>query len=158
MLPQGQKFFNPRFSIITADTILDVWRIEPTLHYGGFAVNGDPGNRAELIRSLDEIQTCYDWLQCQVIAPKVTALSPSSYHLKHAVEFCVGTYVSNGAFLAAVIIAGVPYRRYWGELNAAVAVEASRRNRKLHGPKAAQSPDYAGFRPVTLLATERGAR
>jgi hypothetical protein len=141
--------------IITADHLLDIWRIEPTLAYGGFG----QGDRAQLVNAISEVQLCYDWLERQDIGQRVTANSHGSYYLKHAVEFSTMrrsmldyTYVSNGALLTAAIIAHVPYQRCDRRSpNALVAVKGSRRNRKLHGAKAEHSPSYAEYMPLVAL-------
>ena len=36
----------------------------------------------------------------------------SSYGLKHIVERCLGSYVSNGELIAAMILCGYKYKRY----------------------------------------------
>jgi hypothetical protein len=140
---------------VKIDHLLDVWRIEPALCYGGF----NQGDRTQLVSAISEVQLCYDWLQQQDIGQRVTANSHGSYYLKHAVEFSTMRrsmldylYVSNGAFLAAVIIAGVPYQRcnHRGP-NALVAVKGSRRNRKLHGAKAEHSLCYAEYMPLSVM-------
>src|SRR4051812_38691398 len=88
-----------RFLKIAPDHILDALRTEPELGYGGF----QQGHQESFISHIDEVQLCYDWLRCQDIGERVTDKSPSSYYLKHAVEFAVGCYVSNGCFIVAVI-------------------------------------------------------
>lgn len=130
---------------ITKAHLLDVWRIEPTLAYGGF----NQGSREQLVNAIDEIQICFDWLQQQQIAKRISCRSHSSYFLKHCAEFAADVYVSNGAFLAAVILAGVPYRRYgMDHPNAACAVVASKRNRALHGDKWHNAPSFAEYKPL----------
>jgi hypothetical protein len=117
---------------ITYNHILDAWRIEPTLTYCGFEINPRPAMRKALLDHLGEVQLCADWLAAQDIAPRITNRHYTSYFLKHAVEFATGDriYVSNGAFLAAVVILGIPYRPLPGSLNAICAVQFKRRNRR----------------------------
>lgn len=135
---------------ITTDHILDLWRIEPTLTYSGFEDHPRPAMRKALLDHLAEVQTCVDWLQAQDIAPRITARHYSSYFLKHAAEWASGQYVSNGALLAAVVILGIPYRPLPSSLNAVVAVNFKRRNRRLHGEKGEQSLCYAEFKPLQV--------
>ncbi len=145
---------------ITVNNILDSLYKEPCLAYGGFhrtPADARP-TRGELVKALDEVQLCCDWLSAQDIGAKVTDRSPSSYGLKHAVEFAAGQYVSNGTFIVACIIMRVPYKRYGhSHPNAGCAVKRRRCNRKLHGDKATQSPCYAEFRPIHRLPTAQEA-
>lgn len=138
---------------ITTNDILDALIKEPTLAYGGFHRTPAEARstRGDLVTHLDEIQLCYDWLQMQEIGKKATDRSPSSYGLKHAVEFAAGEYVSNGTFIVACIIRGVPYKRYGhSHPNAACAVKRRRCNRRLHGAKANRAPYYAEFMPLRV--------
>lgn len=137
---------------ITADHILDLWRIEPTLTYCGFEASPRPAMRKALLTHLGEVQLCTDWLQAQEIAERITGRHYTSYFLKHAVEFAAGDriYVANGAFLAAVVILGIPYRPLPGSPNAVVAVQFKRRNRRLHGERGDQSLCYAEFKPLQV--------
>ncbi len=58
-------------------------------------------------RALFEIQAAADWLGTR--QPRKTATDgPSSYGLKHVMERATGTYVTNGAFIAAALILGLP--------------------------------------------------
>ena len=136
---------------ITTDHILDVWRIEPTLTYCGFEASPRPAMRKALLDHLGEVQLCADWLAAQEIALRITGRHYTSYFLKHAIEWANGDriYVSNGAFLAAVVILGIPYRPLpSGSPNAVVAVQFKRRNRRLHGARGEYWSSYAEFRPL----------
>jgi hypothetical protein len=136
---------------ITINDILDAIIKEPTLGYGGFHRTPAEARstRSDLVTHINEVQLCVDWLSAQDIGQKVTERSPSSYGLKHAVEFAAGQYVSNGTFILACIIIGVPYKRYGhSHPNASCAVKRRRCNRKLHGDKANRAPFYAEFRPI----------
>ena len=135
---------------ITVNHILDAWRIEPTLTYAGFEASPRPAMRKALLAHLAEVQTCVDWLQAQDIAPRVTNRHYTSYFLKHAAEWSAGHYVSNGAFLAAVVILGIPYRPLPGSPNAVVAVRFKRRNRRLHGARGELRLSYAEFKPLQV--------
>lgn len=135
---------------ISRNSILDAWRIEPTLTYCGFEERPRPAMRKALLDHLAEVQLCVDWLAAQDIAPRCTTRHYSSYFLKHAAEWSSRQYVSNGAFLAAVVILGIPYRPLPGSPNAVVAVQFKRRNRRLHGARGDQSLCYAEFRPLQV--------
>lgn len=65
-------------------------------------------NREYLRNALGEVETCISWLlQCN----KSSTMHPvSSYGLKHRVERYYDTYVTNGAFIAAVLYLGIKYR------------------------------------------------
>lgn len=115
--------------------ILDLWRIEPDLIYSGFCTDRAQlkQGRRELLNALVEVQLCVDWLQLQEWGQRVTPNSPSSYSLKHAVERAVGHYIGNGCLIAAAILLGVPYMKYSGSPNAAVAIKRTNRKRALLG-------------------------
>lgn len=49
----------------------------------------------------------------------------SSYGLKHRVEEWSGEYVCNGAFIAAVLYMGIPYRAYDDSPNIDVAISSA---------------------------------
>jgi hypothetical protein len=152
MLPLPQALPSKRDIMrITTNDILDALIKEPCLGYGGFHRTPAEASdtRGDLITHLDEVQICCDWLSAQEIGKRVTDHSPSSYGLKHAVEFAAGSYVSNGTFIVACIITGVPYRRYGHDHpNAGCAVKRRRCNRRLHGDKANRAPFYAEFKPI----------
>lgn len=149
---------------ITHELIQDAIAKEPELTYCGFyspahhrrseRKNTDyvaqlRSYRNDLFTYIKEIQLCSDWLGFQELGQKVTESSYSSYGLKHAVEFATQhagdrIYVSNGAFLAAVVIAGIPFERVEiASLNALVAVKHYRRNQKLWNG----ASGYTGFKP-----------
>ena len=140
--------------IITTDHVLDAMRQEPTLTDAGFARRGKDleAGRKTLLGALAEIQMCYDWIAQQDIL-KIASRGRSSYALKHVVEAAarqVGvsdSYVSNGSFLCAALIAGVPYRRYVGAPNAVVGIKLSRKGHLDY------KPFPSGYtRPVDWLA------
>lgn len=123
---------------ITEKHIRFVFQTEPTLTYSGFATKPEDIEKGQnaLLNHLAEVQTCFDWIILQRIGRRVSDTDHSSYVLKHAVEQSAG-YVSNGAFLAATVIAGIPYRRIPKSLNALVAIRGTRRK-----------PGYEKFVPL----------
>ena len=129
--------------------IVRVLEVEPLLTYGGFAKNEDgaKGNCSELADHLSEIQLCYDWLKRQNIGQRVGAHDHSSYLLKHAVEAFADTYVSNGAFLCAAIIANVPYKRIRNTPNAFVAVRGNRQRKRSYSGLTQRQCSYSKFNP-----------
>lgn len=143
---------------ITRDHILDIWRIEPDLGYGGFILKSEDAApmRAALLNAIDEIRLCYNWIQRQTIGKRVSPLDHSSYYLKHACEFATMRtprdydYVSNGAILCAAMIIGVPYKRWYNSPNARLAIRGNRQNRKLHRPDASWALGYTEFVPLEM--------
>lgn len=138
---------------ITVNNILDSLIKEPTLAYGGFHPSPAEASatRGDLITHINEVQLCVDWLGAQELGKRITDRSPSSYYLKHAVEFAAGKYVSNGCLIVACIIMGVPYQRYGHDHpNASCAVKRHRRNRPLHGEKGKQYLGYCEFKPLQV--------
>ncbi|MFE2329743.1 hypothetical protein ACFXD5_38585 [Streptomyces sp. NPDC059385] len=51
---------------------------------------------------LDEVQAAYAWIAEQTWLK--AAGKSSSYHFKHVMEDATGTYVTNGAFIAAALL------------------------------------------------------
>lgn len=66
--------------------------------------------RADLRRNLGEVQAAAEWISRQERQSRLSKRSSSSYGLKHVMERETGTYVTNGAFIAAALIIGVPAR------------------------------------------------
>jgi len=60
----------------------------------------------------EEFQVCLTWLSLCQVRKTVNPGIGSSYGLKHRVEHWSGRYVTNGAFIAAVIHLGIPFKRY----------------------------------------------
>jgi hypothetical protein len=58
--------------------------------------------------SLSEVQDAARWL---AVVPRVKHPRRSSYELKHVMERLTGQYVTNGAFIAAALLLGIPVRR-----------------------------------------------
>lgn len=78
-------------------------------------------NRAALTgaHSAAEVQASVDWLA--TLTPRKTATDgPSSYGLKHIMERATGTYVTNGAFITAALLLGLPV--LLDDLNPAIGV------------------------------------
>ncbi|MER6523053.1 hypothetical protein ABT246_40360 [Streptomyces sp. NPDC001553] len=70
----------------------------PQLSENGYG----PGAFAPTPVRLDEVQAAYAWIAEQTWL-KVPGKS-SSYGLKHVMEAATGTYVTNGAFIAAALL------------------------------------------------------
>ncbi len=67
----------------------------------------------------EEFRLCCEWIKKFGVEPSEKRLNKipqtySSYYLKHLVEKWSGQYISNGAFIAAVIYLNIPYRRIFG--------------------------------------------
>lgn len=97
---------------------------EPTLTYFGLGIY--PGSDVEteklrLLNAVEEVSRCVDWLSN---APYIKTINTrhTSYGLKHVMEHACGGYVSNGVFIAAVIILGIPYRKYNLSANISIAI------------------------------------
>ena len=67
--------------------------------------------REELLASEEECTLACEWLTARQKV-KMINRSHSSYGYKHMVENAVGRYISNGAFIAAAIHCGFPYRTF----------------------------------------------
>lgn len=69
--------------------------------------------RSDLLAAIAEIDHARAWLQTQ--QPRLT-LNPrrSSYGLKHIAERAAGSYISNGAFIAAAFLEGWTVKRIPG--------------------------------------------
>jgi hypothetical protein len=78
---------------------------EPTLTASGIC----PGV-VEDKPALREVAICIAWLRKVPITRRLCPFA-NSYRLKHEVEAWAGTYVSNGALIAAALGLGLQYRR-----------------------------------------------
>lgn len=67
--------------------------------------------RADLRGALRQVQAAAQWLRPIARNAHATATSPSSYGLKHVMENQTGVYVTNGEFIAAALILGIPIHR-----------------------------------------------
>ena len=80
--------------------------------------------RQRLQNSLRQVQLCCEWIsKCRQIKT-VNRKIGSSYTLKHKVEKYFGEYIPAGAFVAAILYMGVPYKDYNDSPNIHVALSA----------------------------------
>lgn len=101
---------------------------EPLLSaFGLHGSNREPSferEREALAKSFEMFQVCSEYLRfckpIKTINPRVG----SSYGLKHEVERWSGVYVHNGAFIAAVIHAGIKYKIIPGSPNIYLAISS----------------------------------
>jgi|GEM_PF-1105726 len=120
---------------LTHDDLMKVLATEPQLSSWGVGNSRlyernriTPGKvvgwREELKSELGMFQTCCAYLflcrKRKTINPRVG----SSYSLKHLVEAWSGEYVTNGAFIAALIHIGIKYEVHEGSLNVTVAISS----------------------------------
>ena len=75
--------------------------------------------RQWLIESEDMFDVCVDCLRRM---PTIKTPYFNSYYLKHVVEGLTRKYVTNGAFIAAVIHCKIPYKYWDGSPNIIVAI------------------------------------
>lgn len=66
--------------------------------------------RQSLADNFEHFEVCCQWLSLCKRRKTVNHGIPSSYGLKHMAEDYFNTYVTNGAFIAAVIHLGIPYK------------------------------------------------
>jgi hypothetical protein len=88
--------------------INDILKIEPTL-----TPNGIEDSFTGVLFDDDylrHVDICIDWLKTKKTQKSVNKIS-SSYGIKHEIEREFKTYVCNGAFIAAIIHLGIPYKR-----------------------------------------------
>ena len=117
----------------------------PSLHYRGFGPPLPLGSwrklpqkdrdrifaedRQQLLNATNEVALAVEWLsdveQQKKINPKAR-----SYGLKHTAETLLGTYLGNGVFMAAAIIAGFKLRVDRSGLNACFNMSQKSINRK----------------------------
>ncbi len=129
----GRKWL-ARMKKIPVKTLAEVMSAEPELNYEGFNVFGaelmDAEQRdAEMVRAREklkaaqaEIQACLTWLKR---IKRTENINPrhSSNGLKHCVERMSGGYVSNGALIAAALMAGFHFERMDDGVNARFNVD-----------------------------------
>lgn len=107
---------------MTRDEILAVMEKEPVLTYFGISHSGRhmkltqaeidakfKEEREQLAASEAQCTLCCDWLADKQATKSINP-KHSSYGYKHMVERAMKEYVSNGAFIAAAIHCGFPYR------------------------------------------------
>ena len=99
----------------TAQRLPAILSQHPLLTYFGFGEFNRPAattekGRNDLLAAIAEIDRARAWLRTQ--QPRLT-LNPhrSSYGLKHIAERATGDYISNGAFIAAVLLEGWKVKR-----------------------------------------------
>lgn len=79
--------------------------------------------RESLKNNFEQFQVCCEWLS--LCRRRKTINSQTSYGLKHKLEKHFGKYVTNGAFIAAVIHLDIPYKITPGRPNIEVALSSS---------------------------------
>jgi hypothetical protein len=80
------------------------------------------GDREYLKKEVRGFQLCCQWLALYRRRKTINLSLGTSYGLKHAVEQWSGEYVTNGAFIAAVIHMGIPYRSRADNPNIKIAI------------------------------------
>ena len=85
----------------------------PELTYNGIEWNLKNARykeqRVDLFRCLDEIDKCMEWLDNIYVPSSRKKDETNSYALKHYVEKYYREYISNGAFVTAVMIKDLDY-------------------------------------------------
>jgi hypothetical protein len=81
--------------------------------------------RESLKKNFEQFQVCCEWLSLCRRRKTINTKIGTSYGLKHRVEKHFGKYVTNGAFIAAVIHLGIPYKIATGSPNIKVALSSS---------------------------------
>lgn len=105
------------------DLIEIILEEEPSLTGFGLNRRCDEDDPIEI----DEVLGCVLWLSHQTKQRNIN-YNTNSYVYKHSVEkwfrqlFGINMYISNGAFIAAVILLGMPYE-YDGEVNIFIPLE-----------------------------------
>lgn len=126
----------------TRDDLIKAFEAEPTLTDGGIdllssdyqkrlpqaertkklkAVRDDIKDSAQFLRMF---QVCCAWLSLCETRKAINPKIGTSYSLKHRVERYFGEYVTNGAFIAAVIHMEIPYRTFPDFPNVQVALSS----------------------------------
>jgi len=86
----------------------------PELTYNGIERNQKnsryKGQRVDLFQNLIEIEKCMDWLDRFYVPSSRTKDKTNSYVLKHYVEKYYREYISNGAFVTAIMMKGYDYK------------------------------------------------
>jgi hypothetical protein len=105
--------------VVTEETLARLLEEYPLLNQNGmgasYATRGRAEREAEIARYRErftdrsaQVQLCADWL-CRQRWNIRPGENFTSYGLKHIVEEETGQYVSNGDFIAAAILVGVPW-------------------------------------------------
>jgi len=118
----------------TQEDLKKVIRNEPDLSTFGLVwlwQRKKPADRKRFLRDrralsgeLQMFRLCCKWLSLCGSRKTINMNIGSSYALKHEVERWSGEYITNGAFVAAVIHLGIPFKRYSGSPNIAVALSS----------------------------------
>lgn len=95
-------------------------------------------DRAALKEDARMFQLCCQWLCLFQRRKTVNLTLGTSYGLKHCVEAWSGEYVTNGAFIAAVLRLGIKYLRYADSPNIKLAI-----SRKLVDGARTAGPDHS---------------
>lgn len=82
------------------------------------------GVRTKVPIDPEEFETCVDWLARCTLRKTVNLELGTSYGLKHQVERWAGRYVTNGAFIAAVIFLRIPFKCHPESPNIKVAISS----------------------------------
>ena len=86
----------------------------PELTYNGIDPNKNnpryKEQRVDLFRCLDEIDKCMEWLDNIYVPSSRKKDETNSYALKHYVEKYYREYISNGAFVTAVMMKNLDYK------------------------------------------------
>jgi hypothetical protein len=101
----------------------DILKKEPTLTAMG--IEGEKTFHTDEMPDINQVQTCINWLN-SIKRTKTINKRSSSYGYKHEAERAYKTYVTNGAFIAAVIHLGIPYEKIPGTPNIFVALSQKR--------------------------------
>src|SRR3954453_22175455 len=116
------------------EAIAGVLANHPDLTMSGFGVASDIMFERHLLRpeAVAQVRRALNFLASGTVAitDKPSPVQ-TSYGLKHRCERWAMAYTSNGSFLAACLMAGVPTRRLRGTPNAAVALIGSRQPERL---------------------------
>ena len=85
----------------------------PELTYNGIERNQKnpryKEQRVDLFQNLDEIDKCMEWLDRFYVSSSRNKDETNSYALKHYVEKYYREYISNGAFVTAVMMKNLNY-------------------------------------------------
>jgi len=86
----------------------------PELTYNGLEWNRKnpkyKAQRVDLFQNLVEIEKCMNWLDRFYVPSSRTKDKTNSYVLKHYVEKYYREYISNGAFVTAIMMKGYDYK------------------------------------------------
>ncbi len=113
--------------IITADDLAQVLADHPRLTAYGYDHPDDRRSgqrergRQRITNALGEVQAAYDWI-LTLRRERISRDTSTSYTLKHEAERAGVGYVTNGAFIAAAMLAGVTVKTSPGVINPQIGV------------------------------------